>query len=165
MEEDNYEYIIEDTYKHDLRSAAIGATGGFFGALGTIAGLFGAGALGVVGAFGAGALGGKPRHLVIGGLSSLFGYGAMTLGSLIGYNQGAEEILVPFSVGDDAGVVVQRGDGSQAPYVIDKGKYILFDKVLERDLSSKVEESDRLRGDYNARREAILNSIADDKQR
>src|SRR3989344_7054909 len=126
MEEDNYEYIREDTYKSDLRSAALGAFSGagvYFSGVGTILGAVGA--VGV-GAFGAGALGGKPRHLVIGGLSSLFGYGAMTLGSLIGYNQGAEEILVPFSVGDDAGVVVQRGDGSQAPYVIDKGKYILF---------------------------------------
>ena len=160
----------EDNYKYDLRSAAVGAgLGGFFSgvSVGSVVGAVSV--VAVIGAAAGGAVGGKPRHLVIGGLSSLFGYGAMTLGSLIGYNQGAEEILVPFSVGDDAGVVVQRGDGSQAPYVRTEGDYVLFDKVLERDLSSKVEESERtvdsLRGDYNARKEAILNSIADDKQR
>src|SRR3989344_482906 len=129
----------EDNYKYDLRSFVSGAAagvvvGGFAIAGGVAAAGVAAGAVGV--AIGSN----KPRHFMIGGLTSLFVYIVANLASAIGYNQGVETRLAPFSVGEDQGVVVRRGDDSERPYVFCDGKYVLFDDESKKSLDSKVKE-------------------------
>ena len=163
----------ENKYRYDLASAVTGATiGATFGVV--TGGLVGAtvgvgfavaGVAGVVaGAVAAGAVADtRPRNCVIGGITSLAVYSAMALSSEIGYDRGIETRLTPFSVEQDQGIVVQRGDGSQIPYVLKDGAYVLLDDLSSKELGSKVEESQKtvnnLEGNYQARRNAILESI------
>src|SRR3989338_3264682 len=159
----------EDNYKGDLRSAAVGAgLGAFFSGISVgaiVGGAVGAG-LGAT-AFGAivGGVGGKGKNFVIGGLTSLLVYSAMTFASVTGYNRGVETRLTPFSVGEDQGVVVRRGDDSERPYVFRDGKYVLFDDESKKSLDSKVKEDqegvDGLKRAYENKRNAILESIRD----
>jgi len=162
----------EDNYKYDLRSFVSGAAagvvvGGFAIAGGVAAAGVAAGAIGgaVAGAAGVAIGSNKPRHFMIGGLTSLFVYIVANLASAIGYNQGVETRLAPFSVGEDQGVVVRRGDDSERPYVFRDGKYVLFDDESKKSLDSKVKEDqegvDGLKRAYENKRNAILESIRD----
>src|SRR3989344_5582852 len=149
----------ENKYRYDLASAVAGA--GFGAVVGGA----------VVGGAVAGAVAGDavvgPRNIVIGGIASLTLYSAMVLASGIGYNRGIETKLVPFSVEQDQGIVIQRGDDSQIPYVLKDGAYVLFEDLSRKDLSSKIEEGQKtttgLNLDYQSRRWAILESVKDKK--
>src|SRR3989338_2377218 len=156
----------ENKYKYDLASAVAGAG---FGAV-VVGAVVAAGAVVVVGgAVAGGAVAGDavvgPRNIVIGGIASLTLYSAMVLASGIGYNRGIETKLVPFSVEQDQGIVIQRGDDSQIPYVLKDGAYVLFEDLSRKDLSSKIEEGQKtttgLNLDYQSRIWAILESVKD----
>jgi hypothetical protein len=169
----------ENKYRYNLVSAvagtAIGVGAGAVAAgtaIGAGAGVVGAIGAGVVGAIGAGAVAATivtrtedfmPRNCIIGGISSLVLYSAMVLASEIGHGRGVETKLVPFSVGPDQGIVIQRGDGSQRLYVLNGETYVLFDDLSRKDLSSKLKEGQKIRddleGNYRDRRNAILESI------
>ena len=158
-----------ENYKSDLRSVALGAG---IGAIFSVASVVGVTDVVTViastvsaPAFGAivGGVGGKGKNFVIGGLTSLLVYSAMTFASVTGYNRGVETRLTPFSVGEDQGVVVRRGDDSERPYVFRDGKYVLFDDESKKSLDSKVKEDqegvDGLKRAYENKRNAILESI------
>jgi|SRR3989344_3642890 len=158
----------ENKYRYDLASAVTGATiGATFGVVtgGLVGATVGVGfaVAGVAGVVAGAAADTRPRNCVIGGITSLAVYSAMALSSEIGYDRGIETRLTPFSVEQDQGIVVQRGDGSQIPYVLKDGAYVLLDDLSSKELGSKVEESQKtvnnLEGNYQARRNAILESI------
>ena len=167
----------ENKQRYDLASTGFGAF------VGVVIGTTAAVAAGVAGASVAGAAavaagvaaGGvvvrsnpKPRNFIMGGITSLVFYSAILLASEIGYSKGIETKLIPFSVEQDQGIVVQRRDGSQIPYILKDGAYVPFEDLSRGDLSSKIEEGQKtvtgLEGIYQARRNAILESIKD-KQR
>ena len=157
----------ENKRRYDLVSAGFGA---FAGAATLV--VAGAGSsIGSVGGAFVGAFGGgffidallKPRNFVIGGIASLVTYVGLSLASADSYSRGIERLVSPFSAGGDQGIVIQRGDGSQIPYLLLDGKYVLFDDESNKSLDSKIAEGqkivDGLKENYDARRNAILESI------
>jgi|SRR3989344_6314305 len=156
----------EDKYKYDLANAV-----GVGGVVGGVVGLFGgaAGVLaGLVGGVAGGIVGGiagsdedliKPRHLIIGGLAGLAMYGAITLGAQLGYNAAKDEALIPFQTETDRGVIVERHNGTQSPYIIDASGDYVHMKDLSSLTQSNSSELESLKSEYEKRESQIYESV------
>ena len=163
-ETENQPEIQPDKYKYDLRSATTGAIVGA-----AVVGAAGTGTGTVVGAAIFGDADPKPRHYIIGALASLAISSVYFFGAFSGYNHGKEAEVTPFQTETDRGVVVERNDGTQIPYVIDaSGNYILFRNARESALISTSETSDaelrKIESEYRTRESQIFDSIKDIKE-
>jgi len=154
--------VVEVDYNHrrdDLVAAGLGfATGGFFsffpganmsGAI--LSGIFG-GTFGGLYSIRGGAGDYKRflRNVIAGATFSLFSNGAVSLG----YYPGLENTLTPFQTENDRGVLVERNNRTQIPYVFNEDGSVLvpFDRVKRRELSDLYEERNVL---YDSQLEAL----------
>ena len=158
----------ENKYKNELASVVAGSlVGAVLGvADDVVAAVAGIVATGIVAGIGVVANEDlkKPRHLIIGGLAGLAMYGAVTFGGYVRHNSAKDEALIPFQTEIDRGVIVERYDGTQSPYIFDaSGNYVHMKNLKNKDLSSltqsNLSELERLKSDYEKREFQIYETV------